>query len=210
MQKFKKKRSKSSGQWLQEHFNDPYVKKAQALGYRSRAVFKLMEIQNKDHIIKPGMKIVDLGAAPGGWSQVVVEWLKGNGQIFALDILEMEPIEKVHFICGDFTKESVLQQLLTVLGGPTIDVVLSDMAPNTSGLKAVDQPRVMYLAELALDFALQVLKPKGSFVVKIFQGEGFDSFLASMREHFQNVIIRKPDASRSRSREVYLLGKVRR
>lgn len=205
--KSNKKRSKSSQQWLQQHFNDPYVKAAQRQGYRSRAAFKLQEIQQKDHIIRPDMNVVDLGAAPGSWCQMVLSWLKGRGQLFALDILEMEPLESVQIIQGDFTNEAVLQQLMDKLGAAQIDVILSDIAPNSSGVKAIDQPRAMYMAELALDFARQVLKPHGTFVVKVFQGEGFDPFLAALKQHFVKVVVRKPESSRTHSREVYLLGK---
>lgn len=199
-------KSKSSQQWLKEHFTDPYVKLAQAKGYRARSAFKLLEIQKKDHLIKPGMNVVDLGAAPGGWCQIAVECLKKKGLIFALDILPMDPIDGVDFIQGDFREDAVLNQLLEKVGGHAIDLVLSDMAPNTSGVKAVDIPRALYLAEIALDFAKQVLKPNGSFLVKVFQGEGFDDYLKTLRTTFKTIKIRKPQSSRDRSREVYLLG----
>jgi 23S rRNA (uridine2552-2'-O)-methyltransferase len=200
------KRSKSSKRWLKEHFADDFVKKAQEAGYRSRAAFKLLEIQKKDRLIKPGMVVVDLGAAPGGWSQVAVELLKGKGRVFALDVLPMEPISGVDFICGDFCDEQVLAQLLLKMNGKKVDLVLSDMAPNISGIKVVDQSRSMYLAELALDCAKQILAPKGGFLVKVFQGEGFDAYLKDMRQYFKKVIVRKPQASRGRSREFYILG----
>lgn len=200
------KRSKSSARWLKEHFSDAFVKQAQQKGYRSRAVFKLMEIQEKDHLIKPGMTIVDLGAAPGGWSEIARKHLGQKGRIIALDILPMEPLAGVEFIQGDFTSKEILQQLLRQLGEQPVDLVISDMAPNISGVSDIDQPRIMYLAELALEFAQQVLKPKGNFLVKVFQGEGFEPFLKTLRQHFQKVVVRKPKASRARSNEVYLLA----
>jgi 23S rRNA (uridine2552-2'-O)-methyltransferase len=200
-------KSKSSRKWLKEHFDDLYVKKAQEAGYRSRAVFKLQEIDDKDQLIKPGRNVVDLGAAPGGWTEYVREKLPAKNQVFALDILPMEPIEDVTIITGDFTSQEVLDQLLEALAGAKIDLVLSDMAPNISGMKAVDQPRAMYLAELALDFCQKALAPGGDFLVKVFQGEGFDEYLKLMRDQFQKVVVRKPSASRPRSREVYLLGR---
>jgi 23S rRNA (uridine2552-2'-O)-methyltransferase len=201
------KRSKSSQTWLKRHFDDPYVKEAQKAGYRSRAVFKLLEIQEKDRILKPGQVVVDLGAAPGGWSEFAVPLVGKQGDIIAMDILEMEPIEGVTFIQGDFTEQDVHNRLLAALDGRLVDLVMSDMAPNISGVKAVDQPRAMYLAELALDFAQEVLKPGGFFLAKIFQGEGFDPFLMALRQSFDKVVIRKPKASRPKSREVYLLAK---
>ncbi len=200
------KRSKSSQNWLKRHFDDPYVKQAQKAGYRSRAVFKLLEIQEKKRVIRPGQVVVDLGAAPGGWSQVAVPMVGRKGAVIAMDILPMEPIEGVEFIQGDFTEQDVHDRLLATINGRGVDLVMSDMAPNITGLKAVDQPRAMYLAELALDFAREVLKPGGDFLVKVFQGEGFDEFLKEVRASFQKVVIRKPQASRSRSREVYLLA----
>ncbi|MCF6210460.1 MAG: 23S rRNA (uridine(2552)-2'-O)-methyltransferase RlmE [Gammaproteobacteria bacterium] len=200
------KRSKSSQNWLKRHFDDPYVKQAKKAGYRSRAVFKLLEIQEKRRIIKPGQVIVDLGAAPGGWAQVAVPLVGKKGAIIALDILPIEPIEGVAFIQGDFAEQDVRERLLLAINGRSIDLVMSDMAPNISGLKAVDQPRAIYLAELALDFARGVLKPGGDFLVKVFQGEGFDGYLKDVRETFKKVVIRKPKASRPKSREVYLLA----
>lgn len=211
------KRSKSSQNWLRRHFDDPYVKAAQKQGYRSRAAFKLLEIQEKDRILKPGQVVVDLGAAPGGWCQVAAPIVVKNqvtknqaaksGKVFALDILPMEPIEGVTFIEGDFTEDAVFEQLMAVLDGQVIDLVMSDLAPNTSGMRVVDQPRAMYLAELALDFARSALKPGGDFVAKVFQGEGFDAYLKLLRESFDKVVVRKPEASRPKSREVYMLAK---
>jgi 23S rRNA (uridine2552-2'-O)-methyltransferase len=201
------KRSKSSNRWLQEHFSDPFVKKAQEQGYRSRAVFKLLGIQEKDQIIKPGMTVVDLGAAPGGWSEVAVKMVGPKGRVVALDILPMDPIPGVHIIEGDFSEEQVYQGLLAYLEGDKVDVVLSDMAPNMSGMRSVDIPRAMYLAELALDFAQQVLKKRGTFVAKLFQGEGFDEYIKHARTLFTQVYTRKPEASRARSNELFLIGK---
>ena len=199
-------RSKSSGKWLKEHFDDEFVKLSQKEGYRSRAVYKLKEIDEKDHLIKPGMTVIDLGAAPGGWSQYVARKLKGKGRIIALDILAMDPMEHVEFIQGDFLEEAVFNQLLETLGDSKPDLVISDMAPNMSGMQAVDIPRAMYMAELALDLAVQVLKPGGGLLVKLFQGEGFDDYLKSMRQHFGKLVMRKPKASRDRSREIYALA----
>jgi len=198
-------KSKSSRRWLDRHFGDEYVKKAQREGYRSRAVFKLLELQDKDRILRPGMRVVDLGAAPGGWSQVACE-IAGPGQVVALDILPMEPIAGVELIQGDFREDGPLERLYAVLGGKPVDLVISDMAPNVSGISAVDQPRAVYLSELALDLARQVLKPGGGLVVKMFQGEGFDDYLRALRETFSRVVVRKPQASRSSSREVYVVA----
>ena len=203
-------RSKSSKAWLKEHFNDVYVKKAHAEGYRSRAVYKLIEIQEKDRLIKPGMVIVDLGAAPGGWSQVASAWVKPRGKVIALDILPIDPIQDVKIIMGDFTSEAVYAALMAQLAEKQVDIVLSDMAPNMSGMPAVDQPKALYLAELALDFCQQVLKPKGSFVSKLFHGEGSENYLKQLRQVFQQVVIRKPEASRGRSSEVYVIGKMKK
>jgi 23S rRNA (uridine2552-2'-O)-methyltransferase len=200
-------RSKSSGRWMQEHFNDEYVKMAQVKGYRSRAVFKLNEIQDKDHIIKPGMNIVDLGAAPGGWSQFARELIGGKDKIVALDILPMEPIDGIDFIQGDFREQAVLDELYAVLDGAEVNLVMSDMAPNMSGNKAVDQPRSIYLAELALEAAKTVLTKGGTFLVKLFHGEGFEEFYKEVQQSFSKVVIRKPKASRPRSNEVYILAK---
>jgi 23S rRNA (uridine2552-2'-O)-methyltransferase len=199
-------RSKSSGRWLHEHFEDEYVRLAQAQGYRSRAVFKLKEIQEKDKFIKPGMNVIDLGAAPGGWSQLVRPILGKKSKLIALDILPMDPIDGVDFIQGDFREDSVWQQLNSTLEVGTIDIVLSDMAPNMSGNKAVDQPNSMYLAELSLDTAKAVLSKGGAFLVKVFQGEGFEAFHREVQKYFEKVTIRKPKASRPRSNEVYILG----
>lgn len=200
------KRSKSSRRWLGEHFSDEYVKRAQDEGWRSRAVYKLEEIDARDRLIRPGMTIVDLGAAPGGWSQYAARRLHGKGRIVALDILEMEALEGVEFLQGDFTEDEPLQRLLATVGENGVDLVMSDMAPNMSGMDAIDQPKGMYLAELALDLAEKVLNPGGHFLVKVFQGVGFDEYLRQLRERFGKVVSRKPKASRARSREVYLLG----
>jgi 23S rRNA (uridine2552-2'-O)-methyltransferase len=192
---------------MQEHFDDPYVKMAQAQGYRSRAVFKLKEIHEKDNLIKSGMNIVDLGAAPGGWSQFARQLLGKNGRLVALDILPMEPLEGVDMIIGDFREEAVLNELYAVLNNAPIQLVLSDMAPNMSGNKSTDQARAMYLCELALDTAKTVLAKNGTFLVKIFQGEGFETYFKEVQQAFNTVIIRKPKASRPRSNEVYILAK---
>ncbi len=200
-------RSKSSSDWLQEHFKDQYVLKSQQDGYRSRAAYKLLQIHEKDKIIKQGMNVVDLGAAPGGWSQVVRQFVGAKGKVVALDILPMDQLAQVEFVLGDFQEESVLNELLSVVNNEPIDLVISDMAPNITGVKAVDQPKSIYLLELAMDLASQVLKPGGTLLMKVFQGEGFQPLLAELRQHYQKVITRKPDASRSRSSEVYLLAK---
>ena len=200
-------RTKSSARWLREHFADEYVRRAQAEGYRSRAVYKLLEIHEKDRLLGPGGTVVDLGAAPGGWSQLAVRLVGRKGCVIALDLLPMEPLAGVEFIQGDFRETAVLEQLLTALAGRPVDLVLSDLAPNTSGIKAVDQPRGLYLAELALDFAGRCLRPGGDFLVKAFQGEGFDAFLRTLRAAFVTVVPRKPRASRARSAEQYLLAR---
>lgn len=200
-------RSRSSAGWLREHFDDVYVQKSWVDGYRSRASYKLLEIDEKDALLKPGMRIVDLGAAPGGWSQVVTQKLDGNGTVVASDILPMEPLPDVSFIQGDFTEDAVLDAILAEIAGREFDIVLSDMAPNMSGQASIDQPSAMGLVELALDLARQILKPGGDFLVKVFQGEGFDAYLKDMRSSFDKVVTRKPSASRARSREVYLLGR---
>ncbi len=200
-------RSKSSARWLREHFDDPYVQRAQREGWRSRGVFKLEEIDRKDHLLQAAKVIVDLGAAPGGWSQYVARRLKGSGQVVAVDLLPMEPEHGVVFIRGDFREASVLQQVLDALAGAPVDLLMSDMAPNMSGLKAVDQPRVMHLAELALELAEQVLRPGGGMLVKVFQGDGFEGYLGQLRRAFRTVSTRKPRASRARSRELYLLAR---
>lgn len=202
----KKKRSASSSRWLKEHFDDKYVQEAHKKGLRSRAVFKLEEIQGRDRLFRPGMTVVDLGAAPGSWSQYAVEQIGLQGQVIACDILPMDPIAGVDFLQGDFREEAVLNALLARVGEDKVDVLLSDMAPNMTGTPEVDIPRSMYLVELALDMCRQVLAPKGSFVVKVFQGEGFDEFLREVRQCFNVVRVRKPDSSRSRSREVYIVA----
>ena len=203
-------RSKSSHRWLREHFDDEYVKRAQREGYRSRAVYKLDEIQQKDRIIKPGMAIVDLGAAPGSWSQYASGLLGGKGTVVAMDILPMEALPGVRFVQGDFREDDVLDKLLQALEGQEVDLVMSDMAPNISGMDAVDQPRSMYLTELAVDFAERVVRPGGGLLIKVFQGEGFDELLRGLRSHYNKVVIRKPKASRPRSREVYALARGRK
>lgn len=192
---------------MREHFNDPYVKASQKDGFRSRASYKLLEINEKDKLLLPGLTVVDLGAAPGGWSQVAVAEVGETGVVLASDILPMDAIAGVTFVQGDFTEETVMGQLLGVLGDSRADLVISDMAPNMSGIANVDQPKSIYLVELALDMAFQVLKPGGNFVSKVFQGEGFDEFFMSCRDKFQKVVTRKPGASRPRSREVYVVGK---
>jgi 23S rRNA (uridine2552-2'-O)-methyltransferase len=201
------RKKSSSKNWLREHRNDPYVLQAQKEGYRSRACYKLLEIQEKDHLIKHGMTVIDLGAAPGGWSQVAARLVGHGGRVIASDILPMDSLEDVEFIQGDFTEEAVFEQIMAAVDNQPVDLVISDMAPNMSGMNAVDQPRSMYLVELALDLACQVLKPGGSFLSKVFQGEGFDELLRDTRERFGKVLTRKPQASRPRSREVYLLAK---
>lgn len=200
-------RSKSSGRWLREHFDDPYVKRAQQEGYRSRAVYKLEEIDRRDRLFRPGMTVVDLGAAPGGWSQYARRSIGDKGRVVALDILPMDPIPGVEFLQGDFREQEVLDRLLDTLGGAPADLVISDMAPNISGVNSVDQARAMYLVELAVDLAKQILKPGGDLLLKIFQGEGFEPVLADLRRSFRSVAIRKPKASRPRSREVYALAR---
>lgn len=200
-------RSKSSGRWLDEHFNDQYVKKSQQDGYRSRASYKLLELQDKDKLFKPGMSVLDLGSAPGGWSQVAVELVGDKGRVVASDILPMEPIAGVDFVEGDFTEMEVYDQILNVLGEDKVDLVISDMAPNMSGVSAVDQPKAMYLVELAVDMADQILKPGGALIAKVFHGDGFDELLKTTRSKFKKVQIRKPDASRARSKEQYLVAK---
>ena len=200
-------RSKTSQRWLKEHFNDIYVQKAQQEGYRSRAVYKLMEIQEKDRLIRPGMVVVELGAAPGGWSQYVAQCLGGRGRTIALDILPMDALADVTFIQGDFREQAVLDALYAELGDSAVNLVISDMAPNTSGVRSVDQAKSMYLVELALDFAQSRLAPGGDFLTKIFHGPGFDTLLRSLKSQFLTVQTRKPEASRARSQETYLLAR---
>ncbi|MDM7321993.1 MAG: 23S rRNA (uridine(2552)-2'-O)-methyltransferase RlmE [Gammaproteobacteria bacterium] len=200
-------RTVSSQRWLHEHFTDPYVQRAKQEGWRSRAVYKLIEIQERDRILRPRQVVVDLGAAPGGWSQYAAGVIGDQGHLFALDILPMDSFVGVDFIQGDFTEEVVFERLLARLDGRQVDVVLSDMAPNMSGQDVIDQPRAMHLAELALDFAMRVLGPQGVYLVKLFQGAGFDAYLRDLRHRFVSVTMRKPNASRARSREVYALAR---
>jgi len=200
-------KSKSSQRWLDEHENDVYVQRARQDGYRSRATYKLLEINEKDRLFRPGMTVVDLGAAPGGWSQMAARLVGDKGHVVAMDILPMDGLAGVDFLQGDFREQEVLEQLLKMIGDQGVDLVISDMAPNISGMGVVDQPRAMYLTELALDMARQVLKPGGDFLVKVFQGEGFDEYMRDVRSSFSKVITRKPKASRPRSREVYLLAR---
>jgi len=193
--------------WIKQHVNDPYVKQAQRDGYRSRASYKLLEIVEKDRLIRSGMTVVDLGSAPGGWSQVAARLVGHDGRVHALDILPMDPIAGVDFIQGDFTEDAIFTQLLDLIGKRAVDLVISDIAPNLSGNKAVDQPAMIYLAELGVDLANRVLSNNGVFIAKLFQGQGFDPFVQQVRTLFNGVSIIKPDASRSRSREVYLVAK---
>jgi len=200
-------RSKSSRRWLKEHVNDPYVKQAQKDGYRSRASYKLLEIQEKDRILRPGMRVIDLGSTPGGWSQVTSRVIGDQGTLIASDILPMDPIADVTFIQGDFTEDSVFQEIMAAVANKRVDLVISDMAPNISGIRSADQAAAMYLCELALDLASKVLRPGGDFLIKVFQGEGFDEYLREARSRFERVQMRKPGASRDRSREQYLLAR---
>jgi 23S rRNA (uridine2552-2'-O)-methyltransferase len=199
-------RSKTSLGWLKRHVNDPYVKQAQKDGYRSRASYKLLEVQEKYKLIRPGMSVVDLGAAPGGWSQVTSRLIGGQGRLIASDILEMDSIPDVTFIQGDFTEDAVLARILEAVGNSQVDLVISDMAPNMSGTPEVDMPKAMFLCELALDLAERILKPGGNFVIKIFQGEGFDVYLKDARKKFDKIQMIKPDSSRGSSREQYMLA----
>ena len=196
----------TSKAWMQEHLTDEFVKRAQREGYRARSAYKLMEIDDKDKLFKPGMTVVDLGATPGSWSQVVVQRLHGKGRVIALDLLEMQPLSGVEFLQGDFREEDVLKKLEEMLAGKKIDLVIADMAPNMSGINLVDQASVAYLAELALEFSLKWLKPEGNFLVKVFVGTGFDDIVRNMKQSFEKVVTRKPKASRDRSSEIYLLG----
>lgn len=203
-------RSKSSNAWLREHVNDHYVQMAQKDGYRARAAYKLLEINDKDKLIRPGTVLADLGSAPGSWSQVAARIVGDSGKVFAIDILPMDPIADVAFIQGDFREDEVLEEFVTMLGGRQLDLVISDMAPNISGMSGIDQARSFHLNELALEFVRDHLKPGGSFLVKVFQGSDFQPYLKAMRELFGEVVTRKPKASRDRSSEIYLLGKDRR
>ena len=198
--------TRTSKAWMQEHLNDEFVKRAQKEGYRARAAYKLIEIDDKDKLIKPGMTIVDLGSTPGSWCQVAVQRLKNQGKVIALDILDMQPIAGVDFIQGDFREDAILKQLEAKLNNKPVDLVIADMAPNISGISDVDQAGAMYLTELALDFSRVWLKPNGNFLVKVFIGSGFDDIVKTMRSQFDRVVTRKPKASRDRSSEVYLLG----
>jgi 23S rRNA (uridine2552-2'-O)-methyltransferase len=199
-------RSKTSNAWLAEHFNDEFVKRARKEGYRSRAVYKLQEIDTRDRLLKPGMTVIDLGAAPGAWSQYVRERVGRTGRVIALDILPMEALPGVEVLQGDFTDEDTLKALLDVLGGQPVDLVISDMSPNISGVDSADKARAMYLSELALDFAVQVLKPGGGFLMKVFQGSGFSELYKGIQGKFARVVSRKPKASRARSAEIYVLA----
>lgn len=201
-----KSRSKSSSQWLQRQHNDDYVKRAIAEGYRSRAAYKLLEINERDNILRPNMTIVDLGAAPGGWSQVALKYV-GKGKVTAIDILPIDPIEGVDIILGDFREASVHEEVLKKLNGRLVDLVISDMAPNFSGIRDVDLPRAVYLAEIAFDFAQEVLVPGGCLLVKLFQGEGFTEYVKLLKQSFATVVVRKPKASRAESSEVYVLAR---
>lgn len=200
------KPSKTSKQWMREHINDPFVQLAQKEGYRSRAAYKLLEIDARDHLLKTGTVVVDLGASPGGWSQVAAARAGRSGKVVALDLLPLTPMTGVEFIQGDFRDDAVLRQLEDLLQGKPIDLVISDMSPNICGVASADQARAMHLAELAMEFALAHLKPEGNFLVKVFQGAGFEDFFKLMRSRFSKVVTRKPKASRDRSSEVYLLG----
>ena len=200
----------TSKAWMQEHVSDEFVKRAQREGYRARSAYKLIEIDDKDKLIKPGMTVVDLGATPGSWSQVAVQRLRSKGRVIALDLLDMQPLSGVEFLQGDFREQDVLKKLEEMLAGKKIDLVIADMAPNISGINLVDQASVAYLAELALEFSLKWLKPEGNFLVKVFVGTGFDDIVRSMKQGFEKVVTRKPKASRDRSSEIYLLGLKRR
>lgn len=201
-----KKRS-SSKAWMKEHRDDHYVQRAQREGYRSRACYKLLELQDRDKLIRPGMTVLDLGSAPGGWSQVAVAQVGHHGRVIASDILPMDSLAGVEFIAGDFTEDEVFERILAAIDGVAVDLVISDMAPNMSGVNAVDQPQSIYLVELALDMARRVLAPGGTFVAKVFQGEGFEQVVRETKEAFEKVLTRKPRASRPRSREVYLVAR---
>jgi 23S rRNA (uridine2552-2'-O)-methyltransferase len=199
-------RPKNSKDWLKEHFDDKFVHQAKQDGYRSRASYKLIEICDKDRLIQPNMTVVDLGSAPGGWSQVAVNKVGHSGRVIASDILEMDSIAGVEFIHGDFTEDAVYQALLDSVGTDPVDLVISDMAPNMSGNAVIDQPAAMYLVDLAMDMAQSILKPGGAFVAKLFHGEGFDEYVKTVRQHYSKVVMRKPEASRARSRETYIVA----
>lgn len=200
-------RTRTSRAWMREHVTDPWVQRAKAEGYRSRAAFKLLQIDAKDRILRPGMVVVDLGATPGGWSQVAARAVGPAGRVVAVDLLPMAPLPHVEFVCGDFEDPATWEALQTVLGGSRVDVVLSDMAPNLSGVAVADQARSVRLAEAALDCALKLLEPGGTFLVKVFHGAGFEAFVRALRQHFLKVAVRKPEASRGRSPETYLLAR---
>lgn len=201
------KKRPSSKAWLKEHRDDPYVQQAQREGYRSRACYKLLELQEKDKLLRAGMTVLDLGSAPGGWSQVAIAEVGDHGRVIASDILPMDGLAGVEFVCGDFTEDDVFERILAALDGAPVDLVISDMAPNMSGMHAVDQPRSIHLVELALELAQQVLAPEGAFIAKVFQGEGFEQVFQAARGSFLKVLTRKPSASRPRSREVYMVAK---
>ncbi|MGI9331162.1 MAG: 23S rRNA (uridine(2552)-2'-O)-methyltransferase RlmE [Gammaproteobacteria bacterium] len=203
-------RKSSSKRWLKRQAADPFVRRAQAEGWRSRAVFKLMEIDERESLLRPGMTCIDLGAAPGSWSQLVAQKNKGQGRVIAVDLLEMDAIPDVDYIRGDFNDENTFNQLMSLTGERSVDLVLSDIAPNITGMRSVDQPRAMGLAELALDLAKRVLKPNGAFVCKLFHGEGFDDYVRDVRQTFQTVKVRKPESSRPGSRETYLVARTYR
>lgn len=203
------KPSKTSKQWMREHVNDPFVQMAKKDGYRSRAAYKLLEIDTRDHLFKPGKVVVDLGATPGGWSQVAATKVRPGGKVIALDLLPLDPLSGVEFIQGDFREDAVLKQLERLLNGKPVGLVISDMAPNMCGVASADQARAIHLAELAMEFALEHLEPGGGFLVKVFQGEGFEDFYKLMRSRFARVVTRKPKASRDRSSELYLMGTVK-
>lgn len=200
-------RSKSSASWLSRHLSDPFVKQAQKDGYRSRSAYKLVQLNERDHLLRPGLRVLDLGSAPGGWSQVASKIIGGKGRILATDILPMDPLPNVDFIQGDFTDDAIVKQLLDWLEGGRFDLIVSDIAPNLSGIDSADQARSMYFLELALDTVRRTLKPGGTFVAKMFQGAGSDAYVKELRTSFEKVLIRKPDASRKESREVYLVAK---
>lgn len=200
-------RPKNSRDWIRRHLSDPYVKRSHIEGYRSRSTYKLSEIIDKEGLMKPGMTVVDLGSAPGGWSQWVVKKVGAKGKVVAIDLLEMEPVAGVHFICADFSEDAGLNAVVDAIGGEKVDLVISDMAPNLTGIVITDQARLFSLGEMALEFSVKFLKPNGVFLVKVFQGEGFEPFVKLMRKHFKHVAAKKPDASRDESRETYLLAR---